>query len=225
MTAYFVKVNLVSLKTTDTKNTAVVQIVNKSATPLTAQHEVTVGIYEDIFGEKLLQGATALKTFPYSELYKNDGGVQVAQILSTAFDIPTVTKTTSVYAIAKVRKTIQSGLRAAGDGEDVEQAEKNYASIQLFPVANVDNTPTGLIEKPQTPEADNTGIKISGIPGYAKIEIANRQDNKMELLRIYDVSGRLVCEKTILQSVTLIPLKSGVYVVTVGGKTEKIIIL
>ena len=131
LTAYKIKVNLVSLNSTDAKNTAIIEIVNQSTSPLTAQHEVTVGIYGDIFGETLYPG-TALKTIPAYELFNDNGSGNFAtKVATTALDIPVVGNPVTVYAIAKVKRN--SMLRSNGEAEDVDQVDKSYATIQLFP--------------------------------------------------------------------------------------------
>ncbi len=222
LTAYSLDVNLISLKTTDTKNTALIEIVNQSATPLTASHEVTVGVYEDIFGETLYPG-TVLKTFTSSEFYNSDGSDKSA---ITVFDIPVVSETNTVYAIAKVKRNYQ--LRSANgitnESDNVEQTKKSYASIQLFPVrTEEEGTPTDKVE-PEMKDEANGPVQIYSLPGYAKVKIRDFRSEEKLQLRIHNLSGMLIHDATISDNVTLVPLKQGVYIVSVGTTTKKIII-
>ncbi|NDW10342.1 T9SS type A sorting domain-containing protein [Dysgonomonas sp. 520] len=222
LTAFMMKVDLVSLKNTATENTAVVRIVNNSSTPLTSQYEITVGIYEDIFGEKLYSGTT-LKTLPASDLY-TDG---TAKIATAAFSIPTVDETRSVYAIAKVKKGTSGNLRAAtSEAEDVEQAEKNYTSIQLFPIAS--NSITTNIKTPEATDKKENGLWIYPNPVRTMLHIVDNGQLPKENLKveIVDINGITVFSQTFSSyqtqlSINVASLTPGIYIVKAGEWTRK----
>ena len=222
LTAYQIKVNLVSLKNSDSKNTAVLEVVNNSATPLTTQHSVTVGIYEDIFGETLYPG-TSLKTIAASELYA-DGKAKIA---TTALDIPAVNEIQSVYAIAKVKKTnVVSRVKGATVSEesDQEQSSKNYASIQLFP--SKDDIATKIETPKKEGETENGDkVRIYVVNKNACIEIPDLHIDEKQGLSIHSITGMIVHKAVLSERITCVPLKPGVYIVTVGTKTKKIIVM
>jgi hypothetical protein len=222
LTSYQMKVKLLSLKNSDTNNTAVVEVINNSSSPLTAQHEVTVGVYQDIFGETLYPG-TSLKTLSYSDFYGVDeNNNTVSKAPTTAFDIPTVDETVSVYAIAKVKKKnvmrSPSGV-ATETTADVEQTDKTYASIQLFPTQEV---VTGIKPIDNVKDKDSeTGLKIYVRNGCAVIE-----GQLTEPVKVYSVTGVLhkVVEPNPSETTTVIPLSKGIYVIESGGKAGKVVI-
>jgi len=180
---------------------------------------VTVGIYEDRFGETLYPGTT-LKTLPYSEFYGTDGeGNTIIKMPTLAFDIPTVDETTSVFAFAKVKKKnlLRSATGVKEEVVDVKQAKQTYASIQLFPVAT--NTGAGYRAPVKVKKAEVLQI-------YVRDDCAVVVGQLTETIKVYTVAGVLLksVEPNKLENETAIPLPKGVYIITSGGKTGKVII-
>ncbi|MDR1719673.1 MAG: Ig-like domain-containing protein [Dysgonamonadaceae bacterium] len=222
LTSYQMTVKLLSLNNTDTKNSALLEIVNNSTSPLTKQHEVTVGIYEDRFGEKLYPGI-AMQTIPASEFYAmDDKGDTIYTAPTLAFDLPIVEETTSVFAFAKVKKKnlLRSATGVKEEIVDVEQTDRTYASIQLFPTPI--RTETGTrIARPVKPK-----VKEEGLTVYVRDESAVVVGPLKQTIRVYTVAGVLLkaIEPNPEDKETVIPLPKGVYLITSGGKTGKVII-
>lgn len=224
LTAYQMNVNLVSLKTTKAKNTAVVEVVNTSNMPFTAPYEVTVGIYKDIFGEQLYPGTT-LKTLPAADLYGDDGsGNMINKVGVAGFDIPVVKEVTSVYAIAKVKKNnvLRSANGTTEEAEDVEQPDKTYASIQLFPVKSDDDIPTGL-KKEEEISVANDAIRVYPNPTSGILNIKYDAE-KLDKIEVVDLSGRLLIVKNNFTGKTLdvSTLLEGMYLLKLTNGNETV---
>ncbi|MDR1652864.1 MAG: hypothetical protein LBS01_04330 [Prevotellaceae bacterium] len=142
LTQYQINVSLVSLNNGETSNMAVVDVINNSESPLTSQHQVAVGVYEDLLGETLAQGTT-LQMFPASDFYGDNGnGMLINKQKSVSFQIPNVEEATTFFAIAKVRKInpqpvgiLRSPSEIYDNSEELAQRNKSYAPIQLFPTS------------------------------------------------------------------------------------------
>lgn len=223
LTSYQMNVNLVSLKSTDSKNIAVVEIQNTSTSPLTAQHEATIGIYKDIFGEELYPG-TSLKTIPASELYGDDGrGNNVNKNATVGFDLPVVEDVTSVYAIAKVKKNNMLH-RANGTMEeptDVEQPDKTYATIQLFPTRSTEGIGTGLKPQPEDDLQDADPNRVYPNPTSDILNVKHNLD-QVDRIEILDLSGRLIMSDNMFNgsSIDVSALAEGVYLLKLINSNE-----
>ena len=128
---------------------------------------------------------------------------------------------------AKMKNTnVVSRVKGANVSEesDQEQSSKNYASIQLFP--SKDDIATKIETPKKEGETENGDkVHIYVVNKNACIEIPDFQIDEKQGLSIHSITGMIVHKAVLSERITCVPLQPGVYIVTVGTKTKKIIVM
>lgn len=171
LSAVNMKVKLVSTDTGEERTTIMVNVANQSSLPLNDQYEFTLGLYEDVLGEKVFEGTTP-KVIPLSELYADNSN----QNTVVTFEIENVKDVKPAYALINMKKKsmLRAGTSASVDNQD---PNGNNAMIMLFPYHrtywqgtidsdwnNVDNWSSGL------PDATLDVVIQSGTPHYPTLK-------------------------------------------------------
>lgn len=127
LAAVNMNVKLISTDTDEETTTIMIDVANVSSLPISKEYEFSLGLYEDVLGQKIFPGTTP-KAIPFEELFANETN----QSTVVSFQIENVKDVKPAYALINIKKKAKTRSVASSSIEN-QNPDGNNAMIMLFP--------------------------------------------------------------------------------------------